>query len=731
MIRRIFSAAVCYALVLTHLSHAVRPQGNPIRQTPRAVVTVTYSPGHPANVIVPSLALGAGIDGSAKGNLDLQLRPQNIQAMRSAGLKALTYRLRTELANEVWHWNPKGSWSDEQNHQGYWVSDPKPGDEISLSHGYRLPRRGNTIDQANDDGYSRIDDGDPETFWKSNPYLDEEFTHQPNSLHPQWVVIEFPKPQTINALRVLWGKPFPNTFRVQYADFDDVSDIALNPPGMWRDFPHSVFVGGADYPPKSKGHLLGLSKDPIKTRWVRILMTDSSRTSVESTTDVRDRVGFALRELCAGYQDRKWKFHDRMRHAADRKRQTIIRVSSTDPWHRASDLDEDVEQIGLDRIYSNGLTNDLPMLVPVGLLFDTPENAANEIRYLRERGYKFDATELGEEPDGQYVAPEDYGALYSQWAAAIHSVDKDAKLGGPSFQEIMFDAPGHGNAEWMRRFLNYLRQHDRLKDFSFFSFEWYPFDNVCAPVAPQLARAPALLEAAVRAMERNGVSREIPWIISEYGYSAFASRAAIEIEGALLNADIVGKFLTLGGSQAFLFGYPPGYAGRDYRCTAGGNMMFSMNDDGNVGDRFATYFGARLLTQQWLAAGEAAYEIYPAHSDANNERGEELVTAYAAKTAGGAWSLLLINKDPTRTFGIEPVVQNLSTPAPDGFNGQVDIYQYSGAQYALNNSKKDPRPIRADDPAHQVRDVARGERLKVNLPPYSLTVVRGKMMNLK
>ena len=81
-------------------------------------------------------------------------------------------------------------------------------------------------------------------------------------------------------------------------------------------------------------------------------------------------------------------------------------------------MDEDCEQPGLDFVLAGRLTNNLPALVPVGLLYDTPENAAAELRYLRARRYPLLGVELGEEPDGQWVEPEDYGALYRQVASS-------------------------------------------------------------------------------------------------------------------------------------------------------------------------------------------------------------------------------------------------------------------------------------------------------------------------
>jgi hypothetical protein len=680
-------------------------------------ITVHINPGHPINRFVPAHAFGGAIDGHEKGEVNAMLSPANAKEMLTAGLGPVSYRLRTELGIEAWHWNPVGRWSDAAKHQGYWISrGDTTGGSISLSYGYKLPRRGSTIDQANEDGYSRLDDGNAVTFWKSNPYLDQHFTREENSTLPQWVVIDLGKETPVNAIRLLWAKPYARVYEVQHSRFPG-GDLSQALPHDWIAFPQGKIVNG-----RGGDETIRLAIEPYTTRFIRVLMTESSGTAQVRSADIRDRLGYAMREIYVGTIDTKRAFHDVLKRATVADDQSTIYTSSTDPWHRSEDFDRRVEQPGFDRLFHSPLSNRLPMLIPIAVLYDTPENAAAEVRYLKARGYRLEGLELGEEPDGQFVDPEEYAALYLQFATAIHAVDPNLKLGGPSFQDVESDEDDpavNGKPRWLQRFLGYLERHGRLSDYAFFSFEWYPFDDPCQPTGPQLARATDMLKHALAEMQRGGLTHQIPWMITEYGYSAFAGRPEMDIESAILNADMVGNFLALGGDQTFLYGYEPNEAIQEVPCSMGNMMLFQVNSEGAISARMPTFYGARLTTQEWAEPGDQINEMYSAEVTGP---GADLITAYAVRRPDGKWALMILNKDPDVARRIEVDFRYEDRGTDVTWSGPVDLYQYSRAQYVLNTDPKDPRPIKDDPPDHRV--LADPEKA-VNLPPYSMTIVRG------
>ena len=639
----------------------------------------------------PFTAIGAGVDGHEQGEIAKMLSPPNVAAMRSAGLHALTYRLRTELAGEAWHWNPQGAWSDPEHAQGYWVSASAISKPISVSYGYRLPRRGNTKDQANDDNYSRLDDGDVNTFWKSNPYLDRRFTGEQDAEHPQWVVIDLERSTPIDTLRIFWGEPFATAFRVEYANGRDVE---ITSTAAWRAFTNVSAIQGT-----GGEQTITLARTPVPVRYVRVLMTGFSGTAPHGSSDVRDALGVAIREIYVGTRSA-----DRVRHFKNHKQSTMY-VSSTDPWHRSTDRDPRIEQPGLDLVFSSGLTNGLPMLTPAPLLYDVPENARNEIRYLKAQGYAVTQVELGEEPEEQHVMPEDYGALFMQWSKALRDADPELKTGGPSL--VLLPADAAPEPSWTKRMLDWLRAHDGLRRFEFFSFEWYPYDDVCAPAPPQLAGAPELFSQAIARLRRDGVSPDIPMFITEYGYSAYGSEAEVTLPGALLNAETVAQFLTLGGARAYLYGYEPNELIHEKACSWGNNMLFLLDDEkGGIRSRFPTYYAARLLSQEWAQPDGGTHEIYPAASD------NPLVSAFAVHRPDGQIALLLINKDPRRTFS-----------AQTNFTGPLELVRYSQREFVWHSAGENGKVLRDLPPVHS--KAAANE--PIALPSYSLTVVRGRL----
>ncbi|HVT13199.1 MAG TPA: discoidin domain-containing protein [Fimbriimonadaceae bacterium] len=655
-------------------------------QLPIRTIRILKSPRDLLNTFVPEETLGAGFDGHEKGEIEKIFRPDTLREMRSAGLQPLSYRLRTELAVDAWHWNPRGSWSGRG--EGYWHSSQAG--PIRLSHGYRLPRRGGTGDEANNDGYSRIDDGDPATFWKSNPYLAKSFTHEEDSKHPQQIVLNLGKPRPINQARIAWGAPYARDFAVEYWDGENQLGEAE---GGWKPFPHGKVVGG-----RGGDQTLTLDDKEVEAQFVRIRMTRSSYTSAKPSKDVRDRCGYALRELSVGlFADGRfsdWVEHGKQGH------QTWVCVSSTDPWHREADVDSGVEQAGFDLI--SELAQGQPMLVPVPTLYGTPDEAAGIVRYLRSRHIPIRGVELGEEPDGQFVSPEDYAALYIQMAQAIRRVDKKVPLGGPSFEDIQSDVleyPHPPQTAWSTRFREALRARGKLGLFQFCSFEWYPYDRIDEPAWRQLQGMESRMREAIVNLD---LPRKFPLIISEYGWSAFAAQSEVDLEGALMDADIVGSFLSFGGNTAYLYGYEPSNLAQDQPENGwGDNMLFLGDAERRISAKVARYWGAFMETHHWATPATGRLRLYDARADAP-------LRAFPLRLPGGSWSVLVLNEDPDQAYPVQI----------EGMGRRWRVWQFGREQYAWKADGARGKPARSLPPRFFTAEGT------ATLPPYSITVIR-------
>jgi hypothetical protein len=77
-------------------------------------IRVDAKPERATNSIVPTRALGAGIDRLPYGATDKLFVDPMVKEVLSAGWQTVSYRQNTELHMEAWHWNPVGTWSDPE-----------------------------------------------------------------------------------------------------------------------------------------------------------------------------------------------------------------------------------------------------------------------------------------------------------------------------------------------------------------------------------------------------------------------------------------------------------------------------------------------------------------------------------------------------------------------------------------------------------------------------------------
>jgi F5/8 type C domain len=688
----------------------------------QATVRVDATPGHAINTFDPDSALGSSIDVLSRTDINKVYTPHIIQEALSAGWGPITYRNNTELRMAAWHWTENGSWSDAAHRSGYFTGSSDLKEPVRYILAYALPHRGFATSG------DRPLQGPNLTYWKSNPYLTSKFTGESDALHPQWVVVDLQAEQPVSAVRIAWASPYATTYQVEYWVGTNALDFDGGPKGEWKAFPSgaqknahggTVTLKLADAPP------------PVATRYVRILMTESSNTCDEhGSDDVRNCVGYAIQHIEAGTLDASGAFVEATKHPDERP--TTYCVSSIDPWHSAADVNDGgaYQHTGFDLFFTSGLTNNLPAIIPVTLLYGTPDDAAAQIAYIERRGYSIGYIEMGEEPDGKHAMPEDYAALYLQWAAAIHKVDPKLRLGGPIFEGVNEDIrvwpDARGRTSWMGRFVDYLKAHSRLSDLAFVSFEHYPFEP-CDITWKSLYSEPRLMKHILQVWRDDGVPKDVPLIVTESHLSWSLTGPMTTIFGGLWLADNIGSFFEGGGAAFYHSPIQP--QGVRNTCLGWASWSNFVSDETyEIKGYTATYFAAHMINLEWVQHRAGIHQMFPSSSDITDADGNLLVTSYAVHRPDGTWSLMLVNRDETHPHTVRVVFADSQSKRQTSFSGPVTIVSFGSEQYVWINDGPNSHP----DPDHApVATVLPGPPTAFTLPKASITILRGKVAGLK
>ncbi|MGH9515835.1 MAG: discoidin domain-containing protein [Terriglobales bacterium] len=678
-------------------------------------VRVDANPDHIINSFNPDSALGSSIDVLSRYDINKVFTPHIIQESLSAGWGPLTYRNNTELRMAAWHWNPSGTWSDTAHLSGYFTGSTELKEPIRSILAYALPHRG--FASSGD----RPMEGPELTYWKSNPYLTSKFTGESDALHPQWVVVDLQSEKPVSAVRIAWANPYATKYQVEYWAGTEALNFDAGPKGVWK-----VFSGGTLNSARGGIVTLKLNNAPVSTRYVRVLMTASSNTCDEhGPDDFRNCVGYAIQEIHAGTVDDGERFVEVSKARAEKL--TTYCVSSIDPWHSAQDVNDSgsYQHVGFDLLFSSGLTNNLPAMLPVTMLYGTPDDAAAEIAYIEKRGYNLGYVEMGEEPDGKHAMPEDYGALYIQWATAIHKIDPKLRLGGPVFEGVNEDITlwpdAAGKISWMGRFVDYLKSHHRLDDLAFVSFEHYPFEP-CDIAWKTLYTEPQLMKHILQVWRDDGVPKNVPLMVTENHLAAELTGPMTTIFAALWLADNVGSFFEGGGAAFYHSPIQP----QDIHNTCEGWASWSnfvADENYHIRGYTSPYFAAHMINREWTQHRSGMHRMFPSSSDVKDSDGNALVTSYTVLRPDGDWSLMLVNRDQNNSHTIR--VKFGRGERELSFDGDVRVATFGSEQYVwINdgpNSHADP-----DGPivAHTVHANLQSTFL---LPKASVTVLRGKV----
>jgi hypothetical protein len=369
-------------------------------------------------------------------------------------------------------------------------------------------------------------------------------------------------------------------------------------------------------------------------------------------------------------------------------------------------------------------------MIPVTMLYGTPDDAAAQISYIEKRGYPIGYIEMGEEPDGKHALPEDYGALYLQWADAIHKVDPKLRLGGPIFEGVNEDIhvwpDAQGRTSWMGRFIAYLKAHNRLSDLAFVSFEHYPFQP-CEITWQTLYSEPQLMKHILQVWRDDGVPANVPLMVTESHMAAQLTGPMTTIFAALWLADNVGSFFEGGGAAFYHSPIQP--QGVQNTCLGWSSWSnFVSNERYEITGYTSPYYAAHMINLEWVQHRSGVHRMFASLSDVKDEKGNMLVTSYAVLRPDGNWSVMLVNRDENNAHPVR-VAFNAAASGEVPFSGPVTFVTFGSEQYLWLNDGPNSHPD-PDNPPVAISVEANRETV-FTLPKASVSVLRGRIETQK
>ena len=135
-----------------------------------------------------------------------------------------------------------------------------------------------------------------------------------------------------------------------------------------------------------------------------------------------------------------------------------------------------------------------------------------------------------------------------------------------------------------------------------------------------------------------------------------------------------------------------------------------------------------MINLEWVQHRSGVHRMFSSASDVKDEKGNLLVTSYAALRPDGNWSVMLVNRDENNAHPVR-ISFNAAGNAENSFSGPVTFVTFGSEQYVWVNDGPNSHPD-PDNPPVAISVDANRETV-FTLPKASVSVLRGRIETQK